>query len=342
MLKEALLVRHLKNQAVQCRVCEHFCTLKPGEWGTCGVRLNREGTLYSVVYGVAVAAHVDPIEKKPLFHFLPGAKALSIGTYGCNLRCRWCQNWEMSQVRQVDWRREWMGEPLSPEQLVALAVREGIEVIAYTYNEPTVFFEYTYDTARLAHERGIKNVYVSNGFMSTETLEMLAPYLDGINVDLKGFTESLYREYTGSRLAPIKRNIAWLAHDPTTWIEVTTLVIPQLNDSDEELRAAAEWLASVDPEMPWHVTAFYPHFQMRDRPPTPPATLARAYEIGKEAGLKYIYVGNVYDPARENTVCPQCGTVLVQRQGYRVRPLWETPGVCPRCGTHIPGVWRSA
>ena len=301
MLKEAMLTRQLKNQMVQCRVCEHFCVLKPGEWGKCGVRLNQDGKLHSVVYGVAVAAHVDPIEKKPLFHFLPGAKALSIGTYGCNLRCRWCQNWEISQVRQVDWQREWMGDALSPEQLVKIALREGIEVIAYTYNEPTVFFEYSYDTAKLAHEHGIKNVYVSNGFMSAEALEMLSPYLDGINVDLKGFTESLYREYTGSRLEPIKRNIELLAKDPTTWIEVTTLVIPGLNDSEEELRQAASWLAEVDPEMPWHVTAFYPQYQMQDRPPTPPATLERAYEIGKEAGLKYIYVGNIYDPTRESS-----------------------------------------
>ncbi len=340
MLKEAELVRILKDQAVQCRVCEHYCTLRPGDWGKCGVRVNRDGKIYLAVYGSAVAAHVDPIEKKPLFHFLPGSKAFSIGTYGCNMRCWWCQNWQISQVRQVDEGHTSSRDALSPEDVVDIALRQHSESIAYTYNEPTVFFEYTYDTAKLAHAHGIKNVYVSNGFMSPETLEHLTPYLDAINVDLKGFTNALYEQYSGARLEPVKRNIATIAQETKIWVEVTTLVIPGLNDSDEELRAAAEWLASVNPEIPWHLSAFHPDYQMLDRPRTSTATLERAYAIGKSAGLKFIYLGNVLDPERENTHCPACGEVLIQRYGYNVHPRWTTPGVCPKCDTQIPGVWN--
>lgn len=342
MLKEAMLARPLRDGGVQCRVCEHFCTLRPDEWGKCGVRVNRAGTLYSTVYGQAVAAHIDPIEKKPLFHFLPGSRALSIGTYGCNLRCRWCQNWELSQTRRPEHMARRLGEELPPEQVVEIAVAQGCASIAYTYNEPTVFFEYTYDTAKLAHAQGIKNVYVSNGFMSQEALETIGPYLDGINVDLKGFTDTLYRDYTEARLAPVKRNIAALAREMATWIEVTTLVIPDLNDSDDELRAIAAWLAEIDPQMPWHVTAFHPTYQLQDRPPTPPATLERAYRFGKEAGLQFVYVGNVFDSSRESTFCPQCATLLVQRSGYQVKCLWKEAGVCPTCGALIPGVWSSS
>jgi pyruvate formate lyase activating enzyme len=292
MLKEAELVRELKDQAVQCRVCEHYCTLHPGDWGKCGVRVNRDGKIYLAVYGSAVAAHVDPIEKKPLFHFLPGSRAFSIGTYGCNMRCAWCQNWQISQVRQVDTRHNSVRDALSPEEVVETALRHHSASIAYTYNEPTVFFEYTYDTAKLAREHGLKNVYVSNGFMSPETLERLAPYLDGINVDLKGFTNELYEQYSGARLEPIKRNIAAIAHETNIWIEVTTLV-----------------------------------------------TLERGYAIGKAAGLRYIYLGNVFDPKHESTVCPACDTVLIERYGYNTRVHWVTPGVCPTCNTRVPGVW---
>lgn len=340
MFQEAELVHVLKNQAVQCRVCEHYCTLRPGEWGRCGVRVNRDGKIYLAVYGDAVAAHVDPIEKKPLFHFLPGSKALSIGTYGCNMRCQGCQNWQISQVRQMEIERHTGGETLLPEQLVDSALRQHIASIAYTYNEPTVFFEYTLDVAKLARAQGIKNVYVSNGFMSPEALDHIGPYLDGINVDLKGFTESFYTEYSGARLEPVKRNIATIARDTDIWIEVTTLIIPGLNDSDDELRAAAEWLASVDPAMPWHLSAFHPDYRMRDRLRTSTATLERAYEIGKTAGLQFVYVGNILDSQRESTHCPDCGERLVQRYGYHTETHWTTPGVCPQCNTVIPGVWQ--
>ncbi|MGC9356470.1 MAG: AmmeMemoRadiSam system radical SAM enzyme [Anaerolineae bacterium] len=338
MLHKSWLVRQIKDDVVQCRVCEHFCTLKPDEWGKCGVRVNREGAIYSTVYGQAIATHIDPIEKKPLFHFLPGSPALSIGTYGCNMRCRWCQNWHISQTRERDSQRD-PGDILPPDGLVESCLRRDIPCIAYTYNEPTVFFEYTYDTAKLAHGQGITNVYVSNGFMSQEALEAIVPYLDGINVDLKGFSDDLYRTYTDARLAPVKRNIAYIAKDTDVWIEVTTLLIPGLNDSNEELRALATWLAEISPDLPWHVTAFYPTYQMQDRPRTAPSTLQRAHQIGKDAGLRFVYVGNILDPDRENTYCPQCHTLLIKRWGYRTHTYWKVPGTCPTCGTVIPGRW---
>jgi pyruvate formate lyase activating enzyme len=339
MRKEADLVKPLSADVAQCQVCEHFCAVRPGEAGKCGVRRNFDGTLYLVVYGEAIAVHVDPIEKKPLFHFMPRGDVLSIGTYGCNFRCPFCQNWQMSQARDFDDQRDYLGQQATPEALVNACLSNGIPMIAYTYNEPTVFFEYTYDTAKLAHEHGIKNVYVSNGYMSQAALDAIEPYLDGINVDLKAFTDEFYREQCQARLEPVKRNIAHIARETDIWIEVTTLLIPDLNDSDGELRAMAKWLAEVDSEMPWHVTAFHPDFQMLDRPGTSQRALARAYEMGKQAGLHYIYVGNVMDADRESTYCPECGEKLIQRQWYNVGESWRERGVCPQCGHVIAGVW---
>ncbi len=336
MRKEAYLVKTLPGGAVQCQTCEHFCAIKPGESGRCGVRRNIEGTLYLVVYGEPVAIHIDPVEKKPLFHFHPGGEILSLGTYGCNFRCPFCQNWSMSQERDF---AEPRGQHAPPEALVDACIRKRIPMIAYTYNEPTVFFEYTYDTARLAHEHGIKNVYVSNGYMSQAALEMIGPYLDGINVDLKAFTEAFYREQCQARLEPVKRNIAYIAREMETWIEVTTLLIPGLNDSEEELRAMAGWLAEVDPDMPWHVTAFHPDYEMLDRPATSPRALARAYEIGKAAGLHHVFVGNVMDADRESTYCPRCGAKVIQRHWFNVQELWQERGVCHKCGEKIAGIW---
>ena len=339
MRKQAYLTRALVDGSVQCRVCEHFCAIKPGETAKCGVRQNVDGTLYSMVYGEAIAINVDPIEKKPLFHFMPRHNILSIGTYGCNFRCPFCQNWQISQMRNFNGQRGRAGQRSTPDKLVDTCRRERIPMIAYTYNEPTVFFEYTYDTAKLAHEHGIKNVYVSNGYMSQDALNMIEPYLDGINVDLKAFNDEFYREQCQARLGPVKRNISYIARETDIWIEVTTLLIPGLNDSDEELRAMAEWLAGVDPELVWHVTAFHPDYEMRDRPRTSQQALARAYEIGVQAGLRYVYVGNVMDADRESTYCPACGHMLVQRHWYSVNELWRERGVCSQCNHAIAGVW---
>ena len=339
MRKETYLAKPLSGGVVQCRACEHFCAIKPGEAGKCGVRRNLDGTLYLVVYGEAIAVHVDPIEKKPLFHFMPRGNILSIGTYGCNFRCPFCQNWQMSQVRDLNEQRNYVGQRAMPEVLVNMCLRDNIPMIAYTYNEPTVFFEYTYDTAKLAHENGIKNVYVSNGYISQDALDMIEPYLDGINVDLKAFNDEFYREQCQARLGPVQRNIAYIARETDIWIEVTTLLIPGLNDSDEELRAMAEWMAGVDSELVWHVTAFHPDYEMRDRPRTSQQALARAYEIGTRAGLHYVYVGNVMDADRESTYCPKCGQKLIQRHWYSVKELWRERGACSQCNHAIAGVW---
>ncbi len=339
MSNEAELVRSLRNGALQCRVCEHFCVIPPGAWGKCGVRQHVEGRLLLQVYGHPIAVHLDPIEKKPLYHFLPGSSIYSLGTLGCNFQCPWCQNWEISQfsVQEVGLPR---GHVLTPEDAVRQAQRQGAAAIAYTYNEPTIFFEYTLDIARLARAAGLRNVYVSNGFMSREALEALVPYLDAINIDLKGFSEAFYREYCGARLEPVKRNIADLVHTPSVWVEVTTLLIPGLNDSEAELRAAADWMAQVSPDIPWHFSAFFPNYRLTDRPPTPIATLLRAAQIAREVGMRYVYLGNVRDTEFSQTRCPQCGALLIQRSGYWTRPMWTEPGRCRACGTSIPGVWH--
>lgn len=338
MPAEAELVRNLRNGALQCRVCEHFCVIPPGEWGKCGVRQHVDGKLLLQVYGHPIAVHLDPIEKKPLYHFLPGSSIYSIGTVGCNFRCPWCQNWEISQfaVSEVGLPRS---KPLSPEMVVREAQRQKAAAIAYTYNEPTIFFEYTLDIAQLAHAMGLRNVYVSNGFMSREALERLVPYLDAINIDLKGFSEGFYREYCSARLEPVKRNIADLVRDSRVWVEVTTLLIPGLNDSDEELRAAAEWMVQLNPDIPWHFSAFFPAYHMTDRLPTPLSTLLRAAHIAREAGMRYVYLGNVRDTEFSQTRCPHCATLLIRRSGYWTQALWREPGRCHACGASLAGVW---
>ena len=339
-----MLARRLQKGYVQCTACEHWCALAPGEAGKCGVRRNLDGALRLVVYGRAVAAHVDPVEKKPLHHFLPGSAIYSIGTVGCNLRCAWCQNWDISQYREFDPQTAPLGRRLMPQEIVNACTRQGIPLVAFTYNEPAVYFEYAYDTAKLAHEAGLRTAFVSSGYETLQSINAIAPYLDAVNVDLKAFDDATYRRYCGVRMEPVLRNIRHVAQETGIWLEVTTLVIPRLNDSDEELRAIAEFLAAISPDIPWHVSGFVPHYHMQDRPPTPAETLHRAWRIGKEAGLHHVYTGNVWDsPLLEgcsNTVCPSCGAELIRREGYVARTLWREPGVCHRCGAAIAGVWQ--
>jgi pyruvate formate lyase activating enzyme len=340
----ARLSRPLHKGYVQCTACEHWCALAPGQSGKCGVRRNLDGHLRLVVYGRAVAANIDPMEKKPLHHFLPRRQIFSIGTVGCNLTCAWCQNADISQFKRFDPATAYRGEPWLPDRIVGACLEYGIPAIAFTYNEPAVFWEYAYDTAKLAHAAGLRTVFVSSGFETLEAIDTIAPYLDAINVDLKAFDDATYRRDCGARLGPVLRNLAHLARATRIWVEVTTLVIPQVNDGADELRAIADFLVDLSPDLPWHVTGFVPHYRMQDRGPTSATSLRRAWEIGRAAGLRYVYTGNVWaHPALAgcaDTLCPGCGATLIRRAGYAVSECWSEPGICPGCGAAIAGVWR--
>jgi pyruvate formate lyase activating enzyme len=331
-MHEASLYKKGEDKMVTCQGCSWYCKIAEGNTGICGVRVNDNGKLYLMVYGKPVAVNVDPIEKKPLFHFLPGTEVFSIGTIGCNFKCEFCQNWDISQAPNIakkdspkpkdyipvlkniiqrcpDW---------PPKKIVEECVKEKIPSVSYTYNEPAVFFEYAYDTAKLGHEKGLKNVYVSNGFESKEALEKIHPYLDAINIDLKSFNPKFYEKTCHAKIEPVKENIKRV-HDMGIWLEVTTLLIPGENDSDEELQKIAKFLADISRDIPWHVTAFYPQYNMLDSPPTPPETLLRAYHIGKDAGLKFVYTGKLG---------MQCTACHIKN------------GKCEKCGEKIPGVFK--
>lgn len=343
MIHPALLTRPLHQGYVQCTACEHWCAIAPGAAGKCGVRRNRHGALDLVVYGAPSAVHVDPIEKKPLYHFLPGSQVFSFGTAGCDLACAWCQNWELSQWREFEPDRDAVGAEWPPAAIVAAACRDSIPSVAFTYNEPAVFFEYAYDTARLAQCHAINTLLVTSGFETLKAIDLLAPYLAAVNVDLKAFSDATYRRYCAARLAPVLRNIRHLVQETGVWTEVTTLVIPGLNDSDDELAAIAGFLASISPHIPWHVSAFIPHFQMRNTPPTAASTLRRAWEIGNSAGLHYVYTGNLWASSElvgcSNTYCPACNALLIERAAYHIRQHWFEKGQCHRCGALLPGRW---
>jgi pyruvate formate lyase activating enzyme len=331
MRREAMLYAKLEKQIVRCSLCAHRCTIKPGRRGICGVRENQEGTLYTLVYADAIAVHVDPIEKKPLYNFLPGTRSFSIATVGCNFHCRFCQNADISQSPREGVALA--GEELLPEQVVRAAKRYACDSIAYTYTEPTIFFEYAYDTAKLAHEEGIKNVFVTNGYMTVEALEKIEPYLDAANVDLKSFDDGFYRRVCGARLQPVLETIEAM-HQRGVWVEVTTLLIPGVNDSDHELEQIAQFLAGIDLDIPWHVSRFTPRYKMLDKTQTPGDTMHRAAEIGREAGLRYVYVGNVPGNMHENTFCPSCGAVAIGRIGYHTTLNLEG-NRCASCGHEL-------
>ena len=362
-LHEAMFYEKLEGHEVLCTLCPHDCRIRDGGRGACGVRFNDRGSLYTVVYDKVVSRQIDPVEKKPLFHFFPGSSAYSIATVGCNMRCSFCQNWVVSQ-----WPKEMLpksldedarlaakepvcpqlaalddavvGERITPEQIVGAALATGCRSIAYTYTEPTVFYELAHDTAVLARERGVKNIFVTNGFISEAPLRELATVLDAANVDLKFFKPESYRRISRARLDPILAAIR-LYRELGIWVEVTTLVIPGVNDSDEELRGIAEFLRSVGPEVPWHVSQFYPAYKMTDRPPTPVTTLRRALEIGRAAGLRYVYEGNVPGEEGESTYCHRCKAVLIERHGFFLLQNRVANGGCPTCGAKVDGVGMS-
>jgi pyruvate formate lyase activating enzyme len=340
-MKEALLYDKLDEARVRCKLCAHRCTIIPGKRGVCQVRENREGILYSLVYGQLIAEAVDPIEKKPLFHFYPGSRSFSIATPGCNLRCLFCQNADISQRPRENGAIE--GRQVAVETVVAAARRYGCRSISYTYTEPTIFFEYTYDVAQLAHQARLANVYVTNGYMSPEMLEMMTspvgpPLMDAANVDLKSFRDEFYHKQCGASLQPVLDSLKMMKQR-RVWVEVTTLVIPTLNDSDAELREIADFIVKeLGPETPWHVSRFHPTYRLLDRPPTPASTVHHAREIGLAAGLRYVYEGNVPGTGREDTLCPGCRQAIIRRSGFDVLRHEAQGGHCPHCGTAIDGV----
>ena len=335
MRKEAMLWGKLKGNMVHCFLCAHQCRISEDGFGFCGVRQNVAGTLYTYAYAKAIASHVDPIEKKPLYHFLPGTDAYSIATAGCNFRCSFCQNWRISQISERDGGME--GIDLKPEKVVAEALSSGCRSVSYTYTEPTIFFEYAYDTAEIAKEKGLYNTFVTNGFMTKEAIDKIKPYLDAANVDLKFFRDSSYKEVCRGSLQPVLDSIRYMKK-VGIWVEVTTLVVPGLNDSEEELRDIAGFLAETDKDIPWHISRFHPDYRYMDSRPTPIETMETAMRIGKEEGLKYIYLGNVL--SRGETICPGCGTVLIERGGFSAEISEDFDhGTCRKCGTVIEGVW---
>lgn len=326
---EALQYRTIEGGRVRCDLCPHRCVVAEGATGTCGVRANRGGKLWADAYGRTVTAAVDPIEKKPLYHFMPGSVILSIGPNGCTFRCDNCQNWHISKERAPT-------RYLSPEELVDLAGRDGSIGVAFTYTEPLLWFEYIRDAAPLLRAKGLKAVLVTNGFLEEEPAREIAPLVDAFNVDLKSMSDEFYRKVCGGRVEPVKRFIEIAAR--VSHVEVTNLVIPGLNDADADFEAIAAWIASVSPEIPTHFSRFFPQYRMEDRGPTPPERLRRAYEIASKR-LRYVYVGNIFIDGTENTRCPSCGETVVRRSGFSARSL-ARDGRCPKCGTAIKGVWR--
>ena len=352
-MKECILYKKLENNKVQCTACRQSCIIASDNTGICGVRQNKSGKLYLLVYGKAVSAHFDPVEKKPLYHFLPNTEIFSFGTVGCNFACDFCQNWDISQITkdlrsnllrekkiaQMDVEVSKFGYELPPKKIVDICVEENAKSIAYTYNEPTIFFEYLYDTSKLAVEKGIKNVLVTNGYESDEALNLLKPYISAMNIDLKSFNGDFYKKICKAKLPLVLETIK-LAHKLGIWIEITTLIIPGKNDSDAELKQIADFIAGIDKNIPWHVTAFHPYYKMGNIPHTSYNALDNAYNIGKKSGLNYVYIGNIDGDERSNTYCPKCSSLLIKRNGYHIHIENFDNGKCLKCNEKIAGVWK--
>jgi len=335
-MREALLYEKLDGKKVHCYLCCHHCHIADQQFGFCGVRQNLDGVLYTHVYGEVVASHVDPIEKKPLYHFLPGSSSFSIATIGCNFRCGFCQNWEISQSNIRDGSKA--GENgVAASEIVKAAKKHQCQSISYTYTEPTIFFEYALAIAKLAKQEGLYNIFVTNGYMTLEAIEAIKPYLDAANVDLKFFTESAYKKICGASLEPVLNSVR-LMRKVNIWVEVTTLVVPGENDSLEQLSGIAQFLASVDSNIPWHISRFHPDYKFLNYPATAEETLKKTQELGYKYGLKYIYVGNVYGWGND-THCHHCKKRLIEREIFTVIDNQIKGGACPYCNTAIPGVF---
>jgi len=333
MKHTAMFYKRLTDSKVGCFLCNHRCEIDNSRFGFCGARQNIDAELVAWNYAKIVARHTDPIEKKPLYHFLPGSFSYSIATPGCNFRCNFCQNWELSQASPE--QKGYVDIPeTQPEKIVEDAIRDSCRSIAYTYTEPTIFFEYAYDVAQLAKEKGLYNIFVTNGYMTKEALDTIKPYLDAANVDLKSYNDKTYKEICKGDLKPVLDNISYM-RAIGVWVEITTLIVPGLNDSEKELKSIAAFISGVAKDIPWHISRFHPDYQYTECEPTPISTMKRAYEIGKEEGLYYVYLGNVAEDT--NTYCHKCGHCLITRG-----PLYQTDmhienNRCPECDTILHG-----
>jgi pyruvate formate lyase activating enzyme len=327
----------LDDGRIQCDVCPRACKLREGQRGLCFVRAREDDQVVLTTYGRSSGFCVDPIEKKPLNHFLPGTSVLSFGTAGCNLSCRFCQNWDISKSREIDT----LADAASPEQIAEAAERLGCGSVAFTYNDPVIFLEYAVDVADACRERGIKAVAVTAGYVCDEPRTELFAHMDAANVDLKGFTERFYADLCAGRLGPVLETLEYLRHETDVWFEITNLLIPDANDSDEEIDAMTRWIVDrLGPDVPVHFTAFHPDYKLRDRPPTPPATLTRARDIAGANGVRFAYTGNVHDRAGGSTFCPGCGTCVIERDWYELGAYrLDADGRCEACGERISGVF---
>ena len=326
-----------ENNRVECGICSHRCTLSEGAVGICGVRKNIDGSIKSLVYGKLVARSIDPIEKKPFYHIEPGSKSYSIATVGCNFSCRFCQNSDIAQF-PVEHPGMIPGDTATPENIIDDAINNNCSSIAYTYNEPAMFFEFALETARLANAKNVKNVFVTNGYMTDEAVDMISPFLDAANIDLKAFSDDFYKKYCGARLEPVKRTIKKM-RAVGIFVEITTLIIPGLNDGRNEIEQMARFISDeVGTETPWHLSRFYPSYRLRNIQQTPVSTLHMARDIGVKYGLKYVYTGNVPGDSSENTYCYKCQSLLIDRTGYRISENRIINYSCPSCGSKIHGV----
>lgn len=333
---KALLAEPGESGQVTCHLCAHECRIAEGRTGVCRVRKNINGELFSLNADRVVAANIDPIEKKPMFHFLPGSQSFSVAAMGCNFSCRFCQNHSISMVNEES---AILGDKISPEQLVTLARKNRTQSISYTYTEPTVFFELVLETARLARAAGIKNVLVSNGFMTRQALDLLGPFLDGANIDLKSFNDDFYKKYCSARLQPVLQTISSMKA-MGIWVEVTTLLIPGLNDDRLEIEDLLTFLRDLDANIPWHISRFFPNYRLLDIPPTEAGAIHGFLQLAVEKGLKFTYGGNLADSRWSNTRCPQCQKTLIERSGYHIENLGLQAGDCRFCGAAVPGIWQ--